>query len=115
MVLSKGRHPWLNDSGLRVARPSRGVQGGEHDRLGDEFRHCRGENKAFAEKFGFPYPLLCDTDRTVGLAYHATEEGSTRGAARISYLINEAGVIEQAYDNVDAGKHAAMVLADLGA
>src|SRR5262245_38711116 len=28
-------------------------------------------NKAFQEKHGFPFPLLCDTTKAMGLAYHA--------------------------------------------
>ena len=29
------------------------------------------ENRAFAEKFDYPFRLLCDTERTVGMAYGA--------------------------------------------
>ena len=29
------------------------------------------DNKAFAEKFSFPYPLLCDINREIALGYHA--------------------------------------------
>jgi peroxiredoxin Q/BCP len=29
------------------------------------------ENRAFTEKCDFPYALLCDTDRAIGLAYSA--------------------------------------------
>ena len=31
------------------------------------------DNKAFAEKFSFPYPLLCDVNRQIALAYHAVK------------------------------------------
>ena len=31
------------------------------------------ENRAFAEKFEFPYRLLCDVDRSVGIAYGAAD------------------------------------------
>ena len=27
------------------------------------------ENRAFAEKFDFPFRLLCDVERSVGMAY----------------------------------------------
>ena len=29
------------------------------------------DNKAFAEKFSFPYPLLCDVNREIALEYQA--------------------------------------------
>ena len=32
------------------------------------------DNKKFAEKFNFNFPLLCDTDRAIGTAY-VTWEG----------------------------------------
>jgi peroxiredoxin Q/BCP len=73
------------------------------------------ENRAFAEKFGFPYPLLSDTDRKIGLQYHATSPGETKGARRISYLIDREGAIARAYEKVDAGAHPAQVLADIDA
>ena len=27
------------------------------------------KNRAFAEKLGYPFKLLCDTERTIGAAY----------------------------------------------
>jgi hypothetical protein len=29
----------------------------------------QSDNAAFAQKFGFPFLLLCDTDRSLGMAY----------------------------------------------
>ena len=59
------------------------------------------ENRAFAEKFDFPYPLLCDTDRTLGLAYKACEDASDGYARRITYVIGAEGDIEQAIETSD--------------
>ena len=39
------------------------------------------ENKAFAEKFHFNFPLICDTDRTIGTAYGANADPQ-KGAQR---------------------------------
>ena len=72
------------------------------------------ENAAFAKKFDFPYPLLCDTGRTLGIAYGACDDASARGARRISYLIGPDGKIRKAYPKVDAATHAETVLRDLG-
>ena len=51
-------------------------------------------NKAFAEKHGFGFPLLCDTERTMGLAYHAADDLAARAPRRITYIIDAEGLIE---------------------
>jgi len=84
---------------------SRGVQilGCSFDTVAD--------NKAFADKFGFPFPLLCDTTREVGLAYGACSTTSAKNARRITYVIDENGVIAHALPDVDPTTHIARVLA----
>ncbi len=67
----------------------------------------------FAQKYSFPFPLLCDTDRTIGLAYGACTDVNAGFAKRISYLIDEQGSIVKAYDSVSPRSHPAEVLADL--
>lgn len=69
------------------------------------------ENRAFAEKFDFPFPLLCDTTRSVGLAYGACESTDAQYADRISYLIGPDQKISKAYEKVDPSKHPEEVLA----
>ena len=71
------------------------------------------ENRAFAEKFGFPFRLLCDVDRRLGLAYGAAGAPDAAHARRISYVIDEAGRILLAYAKVSPGEHLDRVLADL--
>ena len=71
------------------------------------------ENAAFADKFGFPFVLLCDTTRSMGLAYGACDAPSAGYAGRISYLIDEQGTIEKVYASVNPRSHPAEVLADL--
>ncbi|HXC53385.1 MAG TPA: peroxiredoxin [Candidatus Limnocylindrales bacterium] len=63
-------------------------------------------NKAFAEKFGFGYPLLCDTDRRIGMAYGACDSPSAGHARRITYVIDESGIIRHALPKVDPATHA---------
>ena len=72
------------------------------------------DNKAFADKFGFSYPLLCDTDRALGLAYGACDTADAATPRRISYLIGADGNVRKAYDNVNAAEHPAQVLEDIG-
>lgn len=73
------------------------------------------ENAAFAQKYNFPFPLLCDTERTIGLAYGACDNPTAGFAKRISYLIDEKGTIVRAYESVSPRNHPAEVLADLAA
>jgi len=71
-------------------------------------------NRAFAEKYDFPYRLLCDTDRSLGQAYGAASGPAESHAKRISYVIDEAGTIAFAYPKVKPAEHLDQVLADLG-
>lgn len=68
------------------------------------------ENAAFARKFNFPYPLLCDTSRSIGLAYGACDDQKAGSARRISYIIGPDGIVEHAFPKVDAKTHPAEVL-----
>ena len=76
------------------------------------------ENAAFRAKFDFPFPLLCDTDKSVGALYDVLRDADDPFAdypQRISYLIDPDGVIAKTYQVSDPGGHAAEVLADLTA
>ncbi len=70
-------------------------------------------NRAFAEKYDFPYKLLCDTDRSLGLAYGAADTADQRNARRVSYVIDEAGKILLVYPKVNPSDHLDQILADL--
>ena len=72
------------------------------------------ENLAFRQKFSFPFDLLCDTDRKVGLAYGAAETAEDGYAKRISYLIAPDGKIAKVYGEVKPADHPEEVLGDLG-
>ncbi len=63
------------------------------------------DNKAFAEKFEFTFPLLCDVGREISLAYHAIQSKDDGYAARITYVIGEDGKILEAIDHVDTKTH----------
>ena len=68
------------------------------------------ENKAFGEKFQYPFRLLSDPDRKVGLAYKAAETATDRYAKRFTYVIGPDGKIEQAIDTKDPAGQAATLL-----
>jgi thioredoxin-dependent peroxiredoxin len=76
------------------------------------------DNRAFAEKNGFPFRLLSDEDRSVGERYEtkrAPEERSPEFAKRRTYLIDPDGVIRKAYRVTDIEGHPGEVLEDLRA
>jgi peroxiredoxin Q/BCP len=45
---------------------------------------------------------LCDTDRSIGLAYGAANSQQDEYAKRIAYVIDEKGKIAEAHAKVDA-------------
>jgi len=63
------------------------------------------DNKAFAEKFSFPYPLLCDVNREIALEYQAVKSAEDNYAARITYVIGEDGKILESIESVDTKTH----------
>ena len=71
------------------------------------------DNAAFARKFQFNFPLLCDTTRSVGMAYGACDAPEAGTARRISYVIGTDGKILRAYPKVSAAAHPDQILADL--
>jgi peroxiredoxin Q/BCP len=71
------------------------------------------DNRAFSEKFSFDFPLLCDVDRSMGLAYGATHSGAGGGAKRIGVVIDERGLIQEWEGAVNAASYPSDVLARL--
>lgn len=63
------------------------------------------DNKAFAAKFDFPYPLLCDVNREISLAYKAVKGPEDEYTSRITYVIGEDGNILEAISQVDTKTH----------
>jgi thioredoxin-dependent peroxiredoxin len=71
------------------------------------------DNAAFAGRYEFGFPLLSDADHAVALAYGACAASDARYPDRVSFLIDEHGMIERVYDQVDPRDHPARVLADV--
>jgi peroxiredoxin Q/BCP len=72
-------------------------------------------NRAFAEKFSYPYKLLCDVDKQLGAAYGALDPNEPGYPRRISYLIGPDRKIVKAYGKVKPAAHPAEVIADIPA
>ena len=68
------------------------------------------DNEAFAQKFKFPYRLLSDTQREIGMAYGACASPQDRSARRISYVIGPDGKVTHAFPKVDTKSHPKEVL-----
>lgn len=69
--------------------------------LGVSFDNA-ADNAAFAEKFHFTFPLLCDTSRAMGMAYGACDDVKASTAKRIAAVIDPQGKVKQYYPKVDA-------------
>ena len=104
----------------------------EGQKLRDEFQNFKKKNtvilgmsadsvkaqKNFCEKQGFKYLLLSDPDKTTIRSYEAIGMKKMygreyEGIFRYSYLIDENGIIEKAYEKVKPKEHAHEVLNDL--
>ncbi|GAC1353462.1 MAG: hypothetical protein NVS3B10_22920 [Polyangiales bacterium] len=71
------------------------------------------DNRAFAEKFEFNFPLLCDTSRALGIAYGAASDAKTSHAARVGVVIGPDGTIKEWSAKVDARAYPQEVVARL--
>lgn len=71
------------------------------------------DSAASAQKFDFPFPLLCDADRSLDFAYGACDDAAAAYAKRSSYLIDEEGKFERVYASVSARSRPTEVLGDL--
>ena len=69
------------------------------------------ENKHFAEKFNFPYPLLSDTSREMGVKYGAAESTAGGNAKRVAYVIGPDGKVRNVFPKANTQTFAADVLA----
>ena len=72
-------------------------------------------NKAFREKYDFPFRLLSDYAEQVGVQYGTRDPGTEKVsfAKRLSFLIDPEGIIRKSYEVADIPAHPAEVLADL--
>jgi len=73
-------------------------------------------HRAFARKYGLPFPLLLDPDRKIATSYGAANGIPILGLdRRVTYVIDENGKVLKVYPNVDPSTHAIEILNDLGA
>ena len=104
----------------------------EGQKFRDEFQNFQDKNtvilgmsadsvkaqKNFCDKQSFPFQLLSDPDKSTIQAYEAWGKKKMygreyEGIFRYSYLIDEEGMIEKAYEKVKVKEHAQEVLSDI--
>ncbi|BAQ62575.1 alkyl hydroperoxide reductase subunit C-like protein [Geminocystis sp. NIES-3708] len=71
----------------------------------DEASHTR-----FKEKYGLPFSLLADTNRSISQSYDVDGGGYPK---RVTYIINGEGIITHVDDKVKTATHAQDILATL--
>lgn len=72
-------------------------------------------HRKFIEKEKLPFSLLADTDKSVHQLFGTWVEKSMygrkyMGTARVTFLINEKGIVEQVIEKVDTKNHAQQIL-----
>lgn len=72
-------------------------------------------HKKFIEKEKLPFPLLADTDRKLHDAFGTWVEKSMygrkyMGTARVTFIIDEKGIIEEVIEKVDTKDHTGQIL-----
>jgi peroxiredoxin Q/BCP len=72
-------------------------------------------NLAFQQKNSLPFPILCDPERRLGIAYGACNDAKAPVARRNAVLIDGQGRIVKTWERVDAHEFPAMVLNELRA
>jgi peroxiredoxin Q/BCP len=72
-------------------------------------------HKKFIDKYSLPFPLLADSSKEVVEAYGVWVEKSMygkkyMGTARVTFVIDENGVVERVIEKVDTKNHTAQIL-----
>ena len=73
------------------------------------------QHMKFIAKYKLPFTLLVDTDRKVHELYGTWIEKQMygrkyMGTARVTFIINEKGIIDEVIENVDSANHAMQIL-----
>ena len=71
------------------------------------------DNKAFAQKYKLPFPLLCDTTKAMSIAYGAAADASAKHPDRVTYVLAADGTVESAEKVTDIPAHVDAAVAKL--
>lgn len=67
----------------------------------------REDQAAFAARYDLPFAILSDTDRSLARAYGVLGPGFT---SRVTFLIDESGIVRRIWKRVSPSSHAAEVV-----
>ena len=71
------------------------------------------DNKAFAQKYKLPFPLLCDTTKAMSIAFGAAADASAKYPDRVTYVLAADGTVESAEKVTDIPAHVDAAVAKL--
>ena len=76
------------------------------------------KQKKFCDKHNFQYPIICDENHNILELYGVWGKKKFMGReymgiSRVSYIINEEGIIDKVYEKVKTMSHARDILNDL--
>ena len=76
------------------------------------------KQKSFADKYDLPFPLLADQDKSVINAFGVWGPKKFQGREydgihRMTFLVNEKGIVERVISKVKTKDHAAQILEDI--
>jgi thioredoxin-dependent peroxiredoxin len=74
-------------------------------------RDDEASHKKFTEKYGLPFQLLADVDGAITKAYDVDGGGYSK---RVTYVIDDKGIISQVFDTVKTDTHAQDILSAIG-
>jgi thioredoxin-dependent peroxiredoxin len=66
-------------------------------------------HQRFTQKFSLPFQLVADSDKSITKAYGVLNEKSNM-ARRVTFIIDEKGVVEKIFDPVKADQHTQQVI-----
>jgi thioredoxin-dependent peroxiredoxin len=73
------------------------------------------QHTKFREKYSLPFPLIADTDKKIHESYGTWVEKSMygrkyMGTNRVTFVIDEAGTIQEVIEKVDTKNHTAQIV-----
>ena len=76
------------------------------------------KQKKFCDKQGFQYPMICDENHEMLKSYGVWGKKKFMGreymgSSRVTYIIDQQGIIERIYEKVNTTSHAQDILKDL--
>ena len=66
-------------------------------------------HQRFTQKFNLPFQLVADSDKSITKAYDVLSEKSNM-ARRVTFIIDEKGIVEKIFDPVKADQHTQQVI-----